>query len=219
MIMADYILLVDDQGDVAAELGKVLAGSDVRAVVTDDLGAAKRKMIQAVPALVIVAIEIKDQGEVGYKFCCDLQQHSELFKIPAILIGEVVTEQSVLRAKECGAKAYYSRQVKADDLYRAIVALAAHLKEQLKFCPASDDEKTFAVNNSEQETFLLVLLARILNNINSSGILEFCSRGQVTDLLMDMTRLICENEKERVSGEQVADISIETFSLKNYLSN
>ncbi|MCC6933830.1 MAG: response regulator [Deltaproteobacteria bacterium] len=215
--MGDYILLVDSQEGVKAELNQVIASSSVRIMITTDVASAKRKMFQAVPAIIISAVVVENQDDAGFRFCGDLRQHSEFARIPVILIGEEINEQSLQLAKEAGAKAYYSRQVKANDLYKVICAVAPQVGEQLKFSPNTDETTEVEPAAAKNSEYLRILLAKILRNVNSSGILDFCTEKQVPALLMDMTRLVCENEKQSLDAANSEPFKNEDFSLKPFI--
>ena len=103
--MTVSILVIDDTTQIREALVGVLSGLDVKLRKVDDFASAKRKLIQSAPDLIVSALTIGQDTAGGYQFCKDLQGHSELCKIPVLLIGEnQPSADEVKEAQNFGAK-------------------------------------------------------------------------------------------------------------------
>lgn len=195
--MPGFILVVDDQDRIAPIVEAAVHDANVRVVSVPGFAAAKRKLIQAAPNLIISAVSVKDEPPgSGYKFCRELKQHSELLRIPILLVTDNMTGDSIRTATEAGANGLMPWPMLVPGLRTRIAPLLPELMHVLKteVEGGTAPQPPPTMEQSEQGEKLQLaqrLLAQVLHNLKTSDLLQIADLDDVPRVVSEMTKKVC----------------------------
>jgi DNA-binding response OmpR family regulator len=205
-----FLLLVDDQGRIEPVLERALKGSDVSVRAFLDIATAKRSLIEATPMLIVTSSSFQTDPDGGFRFAKEVSAHSELSKIPLLLLSEDLSEDVIRRASESGAKALVPWPVSVESLKKRIAAFfpqeqplslpadsAASPQQQQEQTPS---EKAAPLQASSEEKVRRAqhLLAQVLHNLKTSALLEVIDIEDVPRVVSEITRAVCGVAAPRV---------------------
>lgn len=208
--MSGYILVIDDQERILQVVEDATRGASVHAVLCTGFVAAKRRLIQSPPNLIISATELKtDPSNGGYKFCHELKQHGELSRIPILLISDALTADSIRLARENGANGLIAWPITVELLRGRIAPLIPELVETTRpvapqpLVPTQPPQPSEGVETSTKLQLAQRLLAQVLHNLRTSDLLQIVDLDDVPRVVTEITRKVCgisDSEGSKSSG-------------------
>ncbi|MCB0322162.1 MAG: response regulator [Bdellovibrionales bacterium] len=234
--MADFLLVLDEDGRLREVVEAAIHGADVRVMVVADAPAAKRMLLQAAPDLIVSEVAVGEDTDAGYRFCEQLQGHPELSQIPVLLVGEDLDETTIRRASESGASGIVpwpltpaALRTRMSTLLPAL-ASAPELEKapaEAKSAPQSQPSTTppaagvvapsslisgGAPAPETQQKLLKVqkLLAQILHNLKTSDLLEIVELEDVPRVVLEMARSVCGEPVQQAQPAPQAEQSSRT---------
>ena len=171
----------------SAELGGVVEGfcknCDFQMHLVESYELAKRELLQTTPQLILSKYSLPEFPEGGLKFCKDLQGHATLSTIPLIFLSEEASEDKASVVREIGAKGLL-----------ALPSSPEELKDELSSLLPSIFSNAEVVE--ERLKKVKQLLAQVLYNISTSGVLEKVSEEDIPTVVSEATNLVCELQTE-----------------------
>ena len=102
--MAETIMVVEDDRQMARELVRLLENYGYRALQVEDFSRAVEEILEAAPHLVLLDINLPVQD--GYTVCRQLRQHSQ---VPIIIVTSRDTEMDELMGMNLGADDFVAK--------------------------------------------------------------------------------------------------------------
>lgn len=221
-----FFLVIDATGEVAQVVERAVIGAGVSVFAVTNIAAAKRKLIEAAPLMLVSRVTFSDDVDGGYRLGHELKSHEVLSSIPLVLVDTDISEETLRKATECGAKALVPWPVSAESLAIRIGALLPGLKldevaaavvvkapEAPEPSPAvrpstgmpSGQAAVAArtVVQSEKLQLAQQLLARVLHSLRTSDLLEVADLEDVPAIVFQMTRTVCGMKDELRSSAPV----------------
>ncbi len=234
--MNGFILFVDNQGLLKGIADATVDESlPLRHAVVDGIAAAKRKLMQDLPLLIVSMVSFIGDDSAGFTFCDEIRQHSSFSDIPVILVADSLTDELIRRGTECGAKGVVTWPVSAEALRRRIRSLLPEaLQHQSAVLPqtarpgaprcagvgsagAASKAPAFQAPPSEMDEKLKsaqMLLARVLHNLKTSDLLQVVELEDVPRVVYEMCRSVCgfkdtEPSPARTSTTKGSDVEMD----------
>lgn len=206
--MSQYILVIENDGRIEPVCHEALGDTDLKIVSAPDFVTAKRKLLQAIPAIILCPLSLGGEADAGLKFCNELRGHESFADIPVLLFSEKMDEAKIRAACGSGATAGAPWPIAAaalrsriSKLVPDVVSSAAAAKLDIIQDSADDeevqDEKNalFAMVDEDdiEEKFKIAqrVFAKVLHSIKTSNVLEFADAEDIPRILVEMTRSVC----------------------------
>ncbi len=216
-----FFIVIDPAGEVSQVVERAAAG--IAVVSVSSVAAAKRKLIEAAPLLLISRATFSDDPDGGYRLGRELQSHAALSGIPLLLVESDIDEASLRKATECGAKALIPWPVSAESLQVRLSSLLPSIKfaevkaeaarsepPKVADAPAAKSSEQPSpgqgavaarpVVQSEKLQLAQQLLARVLHSLRTSDLLEVADLEDVPAIVFQMTRTVCGMKDEARPG-------------------
>lgn len=218
--MSSYILVIDNQNSVEPVVELALEDSGLALVRVGDGQAAKRRIVQDVPALIICNGALAGDADFGFRFCQELSGHGSFSQIPVMLLCERIDGAAIERATASGARGMIPWPIDADALRMRLAPALPQLRDQKNTARSSSGRseqgesiaKDSAVDSkkanrpSERLTrpepepqlpdsdskFKLAqqLLAKVLHSLKTSNLLEVIEDDEVPSALLEITKKV-----------------------------
>lgn len=228
--MKESIFLIDDLGRVEAVLEKAVASSGLEVVSFTDIPAAKRRIIESPPHLIITLISFQNDVDGGYRIAHEISSHDVLSSVPVLLIADELSEEVIRRASESGARSLIPWPVTVDSLRSRLksflpapaadrsasgaapTASPAGMSAAEIRAAALPKELPNAESGSEQKIQLAQkLLAKVLHNLKTSALLEVIDLEDVPRVVYEISRAVCgvKTEEQKVPPAKGPSLSDE----------
>lgn len=114
------VLVVEDNRDIAAYIGKLLADRYSVAYATNG-GDGLQKAIDLVPDLIVTDVMMSDMD--GLELCRRVRTNEVVNHIPIVIVTAKITEQERIEGIKAGADAYISKPFNVDELRTVVEKL------------------------------------------------------------------------------------------------
>lgn len=216
--MPNYLLIVDDTGSLQLPVERLTAKLISKVVTVPSVAAAKRKLIQEVPLLVICNMELNNEAEAGLKFAAELNSHPVLAEIPVLLTAENLVAGLLEKARSAGAKAVlqwpgelhvlqeklaeYVPGLLPPPAKQAAAAASSAVSAGDKVVPgvAGAAKPPPAPELEEKIKRAQTLLARVLHSVKTSDLLTVAELEDIPNIVLEMTRSICVAANTRAAA-------------------
>ena len=118
---AFYVLIVDDDPDMAGLLGRMLMQQGMQARVAANGPAAVEMIAAAPPDLVLLDVQMP--GPSGFDICRHLKSQEATALLPIVLITALEDHDSRVRGIEAGADDFLSKPVRREELMARVKTL------------------------------------------------------------------------------------------------
>ena len=189
LLSVPFFIVIDGGGEIAPIVERAVASAGVSVVSVASVAAAKRKLVEAAPLMLISRASFVDDIDGGYRLGRELQSHASLSTIPLVLVDADLNEESLRKATESGAKALIPWPVSAESLAIRLAALlpsvqfgevAATPTKPVEAPPVAAAAVTAGqaavaarpVVQSEKLQLAQQLLARVLHSLRTSDLLR-----------------------------------------------
>lgn len=216
--MGGYILIIDDQAELEALLRLALFDSKFKILAVADIALAKRKLVQAIPGLILVRNNLGETKNAGLQFCEELRNHASFSGIPVLLLFDGnETSEDFSRADNL-SQAVIRKPVSEEGLRDAICKVAPSVlpkgspqvavqaPENVVENTADIGAPTKVANPAKQKTatslqdshFKLAqrILAQVLHNLKTSDLLGVATEEDVPRIVFEMARKVCGIKEE-----------------------
>ncbi len=116
--MKPYILLVDDNDDLADNLKLILGLEGLTVRIAPDYETALTVITEEIPALILADVLIP--GASGFDFFKDVKAHPNWATIPFVFLSALSAAEDVDRGLKLGANGYITKPFAIDDLLDVI---------------------------------------------------------------------------------------------------
>ena len=218
--MSSDILVIDNQNSVEPVVELALEDSGLALVRVNDGPAAKRRIVQDVPALIICNGALSGDADFGFRFCQELSGHGSFSQIPVMLLCERIDGAAIERATASGARGMIPWPIEAEALRMRLAPALPQLRNSAERSnsarsstgrsdPTTKDsavESKKASRPSERLTrpepepqlpdsdskFKLAqqLLAKVLHSLKTSNLLEVIEDDEVPSALLEITKKV-----------------------------
>jgi CheY-like chemotaxis protein len=187
---------------------EALSRPDTMIQAIPDLVSARRKLVQAIPTLVICPASVPSEQEGGLRFCRELHAHPTYAEVPVILYAENLSEDSIRRAMQAGAKGILQIPFTAATLQHRVKGIVPALiasgdlpappytrmpdTQTIDRRPVSPPGEAAAPDEfAEKMRLAQTLLAKVLHNLKTSDLLRLAEREDVPRVVYEMARSVC----------------------------
>lgn len=118
--MSGYVFLIDDQQRVEPVLARALQHTILTIVPFTSTAAAKRKLIEEQPKLILCAAAFAADPDGGFRLARELSAHEVLRAVPLLLIIDQLNEDVIRAASAAGAKSIVPWPVSAESLQQRL---------------------------------------------------------------------------------------------------
>lgn len=213
----DFFIVIDGADEIGPVVERAVASAGVSVVRAASVAAAKRKLVEAAPLMLISRASFAEDLDGGYRLGRELQSHASLSTIPLVLVDADLNDESLRKATECGAKALIPWPVSAESLAIRLAALVPGVKfGEVLAAPVKPVEPpqpaasavtagqaavaARPVVQSEKLQLAQQLLARVLHSLRTSDLLEVADLEDVPAIVFQMTRTVCGmNDESRAA--------------------
>lgn len=222
--MNGYVLIIDDQNSAEPVVELALEGSSLSLVRVPDGPAAKRKIVQSVPEMILCNAGLSGDAEFGFRFCRELSSHGSFSQIPVMLLCERIEGSMIDQASASGARGMIPWPIDARALRMRLAPALPQLKgAPPQPAPAKEEEKPEpkkeraaapeaavaepALGGDAEAKFKLAqqLLAKVLHNLKTSNLLEVIEEDELPAVLLEITRKVAgEARPAEASAEKAA---------------
>lgn len=179
------VLIADGTGMLEKTFKPLLTSRSVEVTVVSDIMKAKTKLIESAPKLIICSFSFDGDREAGVRFSNDLRGHPSLSTIPVMLVDEKLQSDDIEKAKGAGAKAIVSIPVDESGLIKGLS----------KFLPgvfvSGTQAPQVSVSFEEKLEYAEQLLAKVVNNLKTSHLLQVVDKEDVPRVVSEITRKVC----------------------------
>jgi len=123
MTMAEKILIVDDEEDIAFSVARRLTASGYEAICAEDGVEGLRRAQTESPDLIILDLMLPKMD--GYKVCRLLKFDQRYKRIPIIMLSARSQEADIALGRETGAERYMTKPFDSGELLAKIAELLA----------------------------------------------------------------------------------------------
>jgi DNA-binding response OmpR family regulator len=116
--MQPYILLVDDNDDLADNLKLILGMEGIIVRIASDYEQALSALSEELPSLILADVRIP--GASGYDFFKDVKSEPNWSAIPFVFVSALTSSEDVDRGMSLGANGYITKPFAIDDLLDVI---------------------------------------------------------------------------------------------------
>ena len=198
--MNEYILVIDAKDEIKALVDDALSGVNAKVLVSKDVNSAKRKLVQAVPCIILSVVNIDGDSKAGINLCHQLREHSEFSKIPLVLFSDSINDEILQQARVEGAKAVVPFSVLSTELRKFLNSLLPNIvpkpAEVKQVNKSTQSQITSGSNVADLETQEKIeiaqrLMAKVLHNLKTSDLLQVVDKDEVAQVVYEMTRSVC----------------------------
>ncbi len=201
----NFVLLVDDQGQVEPVLERILKGTEVSISSFTEISAAKRSLIEAAPLLSLALVSFQNDPEGGYRLAREVADDRDLSRISLGLFTDELSEEVIRKASESGAKALIPWPLGVEALKARLKPFLSEQLETGKF-PAATQGRAASVGAQAPQMGIMGksgavqtdkiqlaqhLLAKALHNLKTSDLLEVIDLEDVPRVVSEITRAVC----------------------------
>ena len=183
------VLVVDDDPDMAAFLGRLLSAQGMVAELLSDGEAALKRVTASPPDLVLLDVMLP--GSSGFEVCRRLKSDPSTALIPVVLVTALEDHDSRVRGIRAGADDFLSKPVRREELVARVQTL-----RRLHETRRELEERRLAAEVQRKETIRKAfsryvsprLAERIIGELGSEGtpFKEAAQRADVVALFADL---------------------------------
>lgn len=190
------ILLVEDDGQIAAYLGELLRAEGFDTQIAGSKKEAGEYLLAQAFDLVLLDVSLPDGN--GFSICAEIKRE---YEIPVIFLTASGDEYSVVAGLDMGADDYIAKPFRPRELISRIRSVLRRCKKEQRILSCGDlrvNVSSATVTKSEKELFLSALEYRLL-------LLLLQNKGQI------LTRNQLLEEIWDASGEYVNDNTLSVY--------
>ena len=190
------ILLVEDDGQIAAYLGELLRAEGFDTQIAGSKKEAGECLLAQVFDLVLLDVSLPDGN--GFSICAEIKRE---YEIPVIFLTASGDEYSVVAGLDMGADDYIAKPFRPRELISRIRSVLRRCKKEQRILSCGDlrvNVSSATVTKGEKELFLSALEYRLL-------LLLLQNKGQI------LTRNQLLEEIWDASGEYVNDNTLSVY--------
>ncbi|MFR5831106.1 MAG: response regulator transcription factor [Lachnospiraceae bacterium] len=192
----DKILLVEDDGQIAAYLGELLRAEGFDTQIASSKKEAGECLLAQAFDLVLLDVSLPDGN--GFSICAEIKRE---YEIPVIFLTASGDEYSVVAGLDMGADDYIAKPFRPRELISRIRSVLRRCKKEQRILSCGDlrvNVSSATVTKGEKELFLSALEYRLL-------LLLLQNKGQI------LTRNQLLEEIWDASGEYVNDNTLSVY--------
>lgn len=190
------ILLVEDDGQIAAYLGELLRAEGFDTQIASSKKEASECLLVQAFDLVLLDVSLPDGN--GFSICAEIKRE---YEIPVIFLTASGDEYSVVAGLDMGADDYIAKPFRPRELISRIRSVLRRCKKEQRILSCGDlkvNVSSATVTKGEKELFLSALEYRLL-------LLLLQNKGQI------LTRNQLLEEIWDASGEYVNDNTLSVY--------
>lgn len=190
------ILLVEDDGQIAAYLGELLRAEGFDTQIASSKKEAGECLLAQAFDLVLLDVSLPDGN--GFSICAEIKRE---YEIPVIFLTALGDEYSVVAGLDMGADDYIAKPFRPRELISRIRSVLRRCKKEQRILSCGDlrvNVSSATVTKGEKELFLSALEYRLL-------LLLLQNKGQI------LTRNQLLEEIWDASGEYVNDNTLSVY--------
>lgn len=190
------ILLVEDDGQIASYLGKLLRAEGFDTQISGSKKEAGECLLAQAFDLVLLDVSLPDGN--GFSICAEIKRE---YEIPVIFLTASGDEYSVVAGLDMGADDYIAKPFRPRELISRIRSVLRRCKKEQRILSCGDlkvNVSSATVTKGEKELFLSALEYRLL-------LLLLQNKGQI------LTRNQLLEEIWDASGEYVNDNTLSVY--------
>lgn len=190
------ILLVEDDGQIAAYLGELLRAEGFDTQIAGSKKEASECLLIQAFDLVLLDVSLPDGN--GFSICAEIKKE---YEIPVIFLTASGDEYSVVAGLDMGADDYIAKPFRPRELISRIRSVLRRCKKEQRILSCGDlkvNVSSATVTKGEKELFLSALEYRLL-------LILLQNKGQI------LTRNQLLEEIWDVSGEYVNDNTLSVY--------
>lgn len=190
------ILLVEDDGQIAAYLGELLRAEGFDTQIAGSKKEASECLLAQAFDLVLLDVSLPDGN--GFSICAEIKKE---YEIPVIFLTASGDEYSVVAGLDMGADDYIAKPFRPRELISRIRSVLRRCKKEQRILSCGDlrvNVSSATVTKGEKELFLSALEYRLL-------LLLLQNKGQI------LTRNQLLEEIWDASGEYVNDNTLSVY--------
>ena len=190
------ILLVEDDGQIAAYLGELLRAEGFDTQIAGSKKEASECLLAQAFDLVLLDVSLPDGN--GFSICAEIKRE---YEIPVIFLTASGDEYSVVAGLDMGADDYIAKPFRPRELISRIRSVLRRCKKEQRILSCGDlrvNVSSATVTKGEKELFLSALEYRLL-------LLLLQNKGQI------LTRNQLLEEIWDASGEYVNDNTLSVY--------
>ena len=190
------ILLVEDDGQIAAYLGELLRAEGFDTQIAGSKKEASECLLVQAFDLVLLDVSLPDGN--GFSICAEIKRE---YEIPVIFLTALGDEYSVVAGLDMGADDYIAKPFRPRELISRIRSVLRRCKKEQRILSCGDlkvNVSSATVTKGEKELFLSALEYRLL-------LILLQNKGQI------LTRNQLLEEIWDASGEYVNDNTLSVY--------
>lgn len=213
-VLTGFLLIVDDSDRFTPVIEMAYAKKRLEIVSVKNTKSAKRVLLERQPEAILCGLRLGGEAQGGIKFSAELKSHPELSKIPVFLIANELNDGLIREASEQGAKGiiawpasvqvirkrlepfipdYLTKEKTPEEIRQEQAKLPNILQDELEVERILDAGSSVGVG-VEDEKFDLAkrILAQVLHNLKSEGVLGDAAVGEIPKIVSEMTSKVCK---------------------------
>ena len=211
-----FIIVIDDSDNLSDPVQECVDSSGLEVVLFEDVGEAKKSLMEDIPRLILCKSQIADDERAGLKLCSDLRDHDNFASIPVLLFVEEVKEDIIKGAQHFGARGVFSIPVIVAELSSVLAQLLPGVVKPLDgeaTSPVEEEEEDEEEWDDEEEedglefgdsedmsdnlTYAQHILSTVLNNLKTSDLIHIVEPEDVPRIVFEMARTVCDIKEEK----------------------